>query len=90
MDLKLRRLADNPRFEGHAGPISASLFALVQPSNPTLLNGNTFGCDKPVRWIATWRFNRDKELGMAVFDGSELPDSLGSPGFCSTYFYVRK
>ena len=88
-DFPLKVAADNPRFGGYSGLVAARILALTRPSNPRLLNGNTFGCSKPVRWVAVWQFDNGKQLGMAVFDDARLPTSEKSPGFCASYYFVR-
>ena len=89
VNVPLRVAADNPHFGSHRGPVAARILAVTKPSNPRLLNGNTFGCGKPVRWIAVYQFDSGKQLGMVVFDERTLPTAEGGPGFCGSYFYVR-
>jgi hypothetical protein len=89
VNLPLRVAAENPRFESHRGPVGARILAVTKPSNPRLLNGNTFGCRKPVRWIAVYQFDKGKQLGLLVFDEQRLPTAENGPGFCASYFYVR-
>jgi hypothetical protein len=89
VNLPLKVAADNPRFGVDDGLVAARVLALTEPSNPKLLNGNTFGCDKPVRWIAVWQFDHGQQLGMAVFDSVKMPKSESDPGFCGSYYYAR-
>ena len=89
IDIPLKFVADVPRFGGYAGPVAARVLAVTPPTNPELLNGNTFGCGKPVQWIAVWQFENGKQLAMTVFDDPQMPTSEKSPGFCASYYYLR-
>ena len=87
--MSFRLVANNARFEIYGKPVAARIFALTPPSNATLLNGNSFGCGKPVRWVVVWQFEEGNKLAMAAFDEVPIPTSQSSPGFCASYYYVR-
>ncbi|MBS0363090.1 MAG: hypothetical protein JSR98_17060 [Proteobacteria bacterium] len=57
--------------------------------DPQLLNGNTFGCGQPVRWIVLLQSGGGKSLEMDTFSGAQMPTSIRATGYCGTYFYAR-
>lgn len=89
VEMPFRVVTKNQRFDVDGESETAKILALTPPSDPELLNGNTFGCGgKPVRWIAVWH-EADGKLVMATFDGDRMPTSLDGPGFCASYYYER-
>lgn len=87
--LRLRAVADMPNFEGDLGGVAARVLAVVRPSELRLLNGNRFGCGKPIRWIVVWRQDAGQTLAMDTFMGQKMPTSVHSGSFCASYFYSR-
>jgi len=85
--LPWRFVTTKRRFGMDGEPVVARILALTPPSNPELLNGNKLGCDKPIRWVVAWRWERG--LAMAVFDSASMPTSNEGTGFCASYYYVR-
>ena len=77
--------------------VAARLFEVTRPAELTLLNGNRFGCDEPIRWIVTWRSQGGQDLNMSTWAGREKPRSEQSTSsgsdraaqLCATYLYTR-
>ena len=84
--------------------VRARVLELTSRRDFKLLNGNSFGCGKPIRWIVVWRFDGGKKLGMDTYEGAVRPrserphapptDTLlpyrdHGPGFCASYYYMR-
>ena len=86
-NLRLRLVADVPRFVGAFGPVQARIFSVARPRNPVLLNGNTI-CAQPIRWIVV-SHTKNGELELDAFEGREIPASLDSKGACGAFFYSR-
>jgi hypothetical protein len=89
----LRVVADVPQYRGDFDePVAARILAVTRDMEPKLLNGNTLACGRtePAKWIVLWHHDHGKTLAMDVFTGGAMPRSVHEPGFCASYFYVRK
>jgi hypothetical protein len=90
VDIPLKVAADLPRFRSYDGSqVGARILAVGSSKDFKLLNGNRFGCGKPIRWIAVWREDGGKRLAMATFENKGMPTGYSSPGFCASYHYVK-
>lgn len=87
--LPLRVVADLPNFEGDLGGVRARVLAVTKPSELRMLNGNRFGCGKPIRWIVVWQRDAGNTLLMDTFMGQKMPTSVHGGGFCAMYSYSR-
>ena len=87
--LPLRVAADLPDFDGDAGRVAARVLAVKRPSELRLLNGNRFGCGRPIRWIVVWQQDAGEILTMDTFMGQKMPTSVRSGDFCASYSYSR-
>ena len=90
----LKVITDNPNFDvsifqGDSHPVQARVLMVLRRMDPKLLNGNTFGCGRPIKWIAVWRENQGSMLGLAAFSGETIPTSVRGAGFCGSYHYTR-
>jgi hypothetical protein len=63
-----------------------AIFALVPPSDPKLLHGNTL-CGKKVTYIAL-SLQSENSLGLAAFTGQRPPREFNDDA-CAVYFYER-
>ena len=105
LDVPLRVVADLPRYRASDDRlVPARVLEVTSPRDLKLVNGNRFGCGKPIRWIVVWQFDSGKQLGMDTFEGGKRPQSEPqlasssdnllsnreqSSGFCASYYYVR-
>lgn len=63
-------------------PVKASVYRIAEPSDPVLLNGNSF-CGQPVTYVATWADGKDRIV--IAFTGPDVPKS--DEGMCALYVY---
>ena len=87
--LPLRVAADLPNYEGELGRVPARVLAVTRPSELRMLNGNRFGCGKPIRWIVVSQRDAGNTLLMDTFMGQKMPTSVHGGGFCAMYSYSR-
>jgi hypothetical protein len=76
------------QFKPDQGPIPARVYALTQPTNAELLNGNKLCGDKPVTWIVMVPAPPNG-LEIDAYSADDKPSSIGSPGLCATFTYSR-
>ncbi len=82
------RLAGRARaFHSDDGPRPARIFAVVQPTNPPLLNGNHLCGDAPTWLVAVDRAPGQLELIAAT--GSAPPRREESASVCGIFYYDR-
>jgi hypothetical protein len=85
----LRLTARVKAFHSDDGARPASIFAVTQPTNPPLLNGNRLCGDQ----AATWLVSVDRapgQLELIVATGSSSPKREESPTVCGIYYYARR
>lgn len=64
--------------------VYGSVFSILEPANPVLLNGNTLCGDSPVTYLANWGLD-DVTTVIAMFDTEEAPASDAE--MCASYTY---
>jgi hypothetical protein len=76
-----------PDFKPGQKSIPARIYAVMDKSNPVLLNGNKL-CDAPPTWIVVVP---QPPLGLEIdaFSSAEKPATAASPGLCKTFAYTR-
>jgi hypothetical protein len=75
-------------FKPGQGTIPARIYAVTNPTNPGLLNGNKLCGDAPPTWIVVVP---QPPMGLEVdaFNSTGKPESPESPGLCNTFSYIR-
>lgn len=87
--IPLKVAADLPDYDSYVGHYPARVLKVLHPRSLTMLNGNSFDCSRPVRWIVVYRTKDPTGLGMEAFDSEQMPRSHRDPGFCASYSYIR-
>lgn len=82
-------VTDLPSYQSITGKFPARVLKVIKPRRFTMLHGNDFGCNAPVRWIVVYRQGARNSLGMEVFEGPVVPRSSDDDGFCASYGYYR-
>ena len=105
MNVPLRLVADLAQYRSSDDRlVRARVLEVTSRRDLKLVNGNRFGCSKPIRWIVVWRFDGGKQLGMDTYEGAVKPESERpqahaidtlltyherSSRFCGGHYYVR-
>jgi hypothetical protein len=83
----LRQTARVAAFHSDDGPRPARIFAITQPMNPPLLNGNHLCGDAPAWLVAVDRAPGELELIAAT--GPAPPKREEAANVCGIYYYDR-
>lgn len=86
LTLKPYEMARNGDWAASGDEVAGDVFKIDPPSNPKLLNGNSF-CSEPATFVVLWTYG-EGELTLNVYSGDAAPTGLpDADALCASYSY---